>query len=67
MNHIVLVQEANYVMVHSLLSRVTGQTIQVISDITVGVVVKKNLSCFEAALSGCKKQRSLLLNIREDN
>lgn len=54
-------------MVHSLLSRVTGQSIQVISDVTVGVVVKKDLSCLEAALSGCKKQWSLLLKVREDN
>lgn len=60
-NQVVLVQQAHYVMMHTLLSRVTGQSIQVIGDVTVGVVVEENLSCLEAAFSGCEEQWRLLL------
>lgn len=60
-NQIVLIQQANYVVMHTFLSSVAGQPIQVIGDITVGVVVKEDLSCLKAAFSGCKKQWSLLL------
>lgn len=60
-NQIVLVQQAYNVMMHALLGRIAWQPIQVIGDVTIGVVVEENLSCLEAAFSGCKKQRSLLL------
>lgn len=59
--HIVLVQQAHDVMMHTFLSCIAGQPIQVIGDITIGVVVKEYLSCLKAALSGCKEERSLLL------
>lgn len=61
MNQIVLVQQPDNVMMHAFLSGITGQPIQVISDVTIGVVIKQNLSCLEATLSGCKKQGRLLL------
>ena len=60
-NQIVLVQQANDVVMHPFLGSVTGQTIQVIGDVTVGIVVEKNLSCLEAAFSGCQEEWGLLL------
>lgn len=60
-NQIVLVQQAHYIVMHALLRSVAGQPIQVIGDVTVGVVVKENLSRLEASFSRCKKQRRLLL------
>lgn len=60
-DQIILVQQAHNVMMHTLLSRIAWQPIQVIGDVTIGVVVEENLSRLKAAFSGCKKQRSLLL------
>lgn len=60
-NHIVLIQKADDVMVHAFLGDISGQLVEMVSDLTIGKVLQKNLGCLEAAFTGCKEERRLFL------
>lgn len=61
-DYVVLIQEADNVMVHALLGDVSGQLVEVVGDLAVGKVLQEDLGRLEAAFTGCKEQRCLLLN-----
>lgn len=62
---IVLVEQANDVVMHAFLSRITWQPVQVIGDVTVGVVIQQDLSRLEAAFTRCQEQRRFLLKKKQ--
>lgn len=61
-DHVVLVQEADDVVVHALLGDVPWQLVEVVGDLAVGKVLQKDLGRLEAALAGCEEQWRLLLH-----
>lgn len=66
-NHVVLIQEADDVVVHAFLGDVSGQLVEVVGDLTIGKVLQKNLGCLVAAFTGCKEEWCLLLKNKQRN
>lgn len=60
-DHVVLIQKADDVVVHALLGDISGQLVEVVSDLPVCKVLQKNFGGLEAAFTGCKEERCLLL------
>ena len=60
-HQVVLIEQTDDVVVHSLLGDVPGQLVQVVGDLTVGKVLQQYLGRLITALSGCQKERSFLL------
>jgi len=60
-DHVVLIEEADDVVVHALLGDVSGELVQVVGDLTIGKVFQKNLGCLEASFTGREEGWCLLL------
>ena len=58
----VLVQQTDDVAVQPLLGHVARQSVHVVGDVAVGVVVQHRTHSFERAFTGRQKQRRLILN-----
>lgn len=61
-DHVVLIQEADNVVVHALLGDVSRQLVQVVGDLAVGKVLQEDLGRLEAAFTGCEEQWRLFLH-----
>ena len=57
----VLVEESHDVVVQSLLGHVARQTVHVVGDVAVGVLVQQRTHSFERAFAGRQEQRSFVL------
>jgi len=59
--YVILIEKLHDVVVHPVLGHISGQTIHVVRDVSVGKMVQQDFGCFKTALPSGKEEWCLLL------